>query len=191
LLFLLIAFIVWRWTSVGRGMRQRDEKLLRLLDPVGEKLSDGKEVPLQEIESLASRPELRFMLFAMLRHMSRPDLLPSDHSSSASEGAAALAYWMMHPNEFGEAPEKIELVESLQRRLGGQDAQFHVYRFKMPNGHWAGDEDWHLGLAGPMPNTSEPYSQLAGAFSRVGDKEGGIIPSDLVDWYLGILRQKV
>jgi hypothetical protein len=31
---------------------------------------------------------------------------------------------------------------------------------------------------------------MPGAFSRVGDVEGKLTPSALVDWYVGMLRQK-
>jgi hypothetical protein len=36
----------------------------------------------------------------------------------------------------------------------------------------------------------EPYTEMPGAFSRVGDIDGKVKPSELVDWYAGMLRQK-
>jgi|SRR5678815_2656799 hypothetical protein len=189
-LVLLVVFIVWRLTSVGRGMRQRDEKLLVRLDPVARRMEAGEVVSPQEIELLAARPEIRFMLFAMLREMKRPELFPSKYSSSVAQGESALAYWMMHPNELQDAPESIELVETLKRTIGGQEAEFHVYRYKMPAGHWAAKDGWILGLAGPMKHGVEPYSKMPGAFSRAGDMDGKVKASELVDWYIGMLRQK-
>jgi hypothetical protein len=190
LLVLLVVFIVWRWTSVGRGMRQRDEKLLVRLDPVAKRIETGQAVSPQEIEKLAGRPEIRFLLFAMLREMKRPDLLPTNYSSSVAQGESALAYWMMHPNELQDAPEAIEHVETLQRSIDGQEADFQVYRYKMPAGHWAAKDGWMLGLAGPMKPGLEPYSERPGAFARGGDLDGKVKPSELVDWYVGMLRQK-
>jgi hypothetical protein len=187
---LLVSFIVWRWTSVARGARQRDEKLLKRLDPIGEKIDAGQFVSPQEIETLAARSEIRFMLFAMLREMKRPELLPTKYSSSVAQGESALAYWMMHPNELQDAPEAIELVETVKRPIDGQETDFHVYRYKMPAGHWAAKDGWILGLAGPMKRGIEPYSEMPGAFSRVGDIDGKVKPSELVDWYVGMLRQK-
>src|SRR5688572_11569142 len=87
---LLVAFIIWRWTSVARGARQRDEKLFARLDPIGRRINAGESVSPDEIEKLAARPEIRHMLFAMLRHFKRPDLLPSGYSSSAAQGESAL-----------------------------------------------------------------------------------------------------
>jgi hypothetical protein len=189
-LVLLVVFIVWRWTSVGRGMRQRDERLLVRLDPVAKRIESGQPVSSQEIEALAARPENRFMLFAMLREMKRPELLPAKYSSSVAQGESALAYWMMHPNEFQDAPEAMELVETFKRAIDGQEADFHVYRYKMPAGHWAAKDGWILGLAGPMKRGVEPYSERPGAFSRAGDIDGKVKPSELVDWYVDVLHQK-
>ena len=187
---LLGAFILWRWTSVARGARQRDERLLARLDPIGQKIDAGGAVSPEEIGSLAAPPEIRHMLFGLLREMGRPDLLPTKYSSSIAQGESALAYWMMHPNELQDAPEAIEFVETVKRAVDGQEADFHVYRFRMSAGHWAAKNGWMLGLAGPMETAVEPYSHLPGAFSRAGDSDGKVKPSELVDWYVGMLRQK-
>jgi hypothetical protein len=122
--------------------------------------------------------------------MKRPELVPANYSSSVSQGESALAYWMMHPNELQDAPEAIQLVETVTRSIDGQDADFHVYRYKMPAGHWAANDGWILGLAGPMSCGTVPYSERPGAFSRVGDIDGKVKPAELVDWYVGMLRQK-
>ena len=190
LVVLLVTFLIWRWTSVTRGMRQRDEKLLMRLHPIGKKIEAGQAVSPQEVDALAARPEIRYMLFAMLRQLKRPELLPTKYSSSVAQGESALAYWMMHPNELQDAPEVIELVETVKRPVDRQEADFHVYRYKMPAGHWAAKDGWILGLAGPMKLGPEPYSDRPGAFSRVGDIDGKVKPSDLVAWYAEMLRQK-
>ena len=187
---ILVVFVVWRWTSVGRGMRQRDEKLLACLEPVARKIEMGQPVSSQEIDALATRPEMRFMLFAMLQEAKRPELFPANYSSSVTQGESALAYWMMHPNELQDAPDAIELVETVTRRVDGQESDFHVYRCKMSPGHWAAKEGWILGLAGPMKHDQEPYSERPSAFSRAGDIYGKVKPSELVDWYIGMFARK-
>ena len=187
---LMFVFIVWRWTSVARGARQRDKKLIDRLDPIFKKISAGESVSQTAIDALAARPENRLILFAALRQMNRPDLLPTEYSSSIAQGESALAYWLMHPNELQDAPEAIALVETVKRPVDGREADFHVYRYRMAKGHWAAKDGWLLGLAGPMIPQPEPYSVKPGAFSRVGDAEGQVKPVDLVDWYVGMLRQK-
>jgi hypothetical protein len=41
-----------------------------------------------------------------------------------------------------------------------------------------------------MQRGIEPYAEMPGAFSRVSDIEGKVKPSELVDWYVEMLRQK-
>lgn len=187
---LVIGFFIWGLISVARGMRKRDEKLLVRLDPIRKKIEAGQPVSAQEIEVLAACPEIRFMLFAMMRELNRPELFPASYSSSIAQGESSLAYWMMHPHELQDAPETIELVETVKKSVDGHDADFHVYRYKMAAGHWAAKDGWILGLAGPMKNGIEPYSDRPGAFSRVGDIDGKVKPVELIDWYVGMLRQK-
>ena len=104
---IFVAFVWWRWTSVARGARQRNEKILRLIDPIGAKLHSGRTVTPDEVSDLARRPEVRHMLFAVLRDAKRPDLIPQDYSSEVHQAASSLAYWMMHPNELQDAPAEM------------------------------------------------------------------------------------
>ena len=97
---------------------------------------------------------------------------------------------MMHPNELQRAPDVIEFIETITRTVNRRETEFHVYRYKMAPGHWASQYGWLLGLAGPMPTDPEPYSEMPGAFSRVGDLDGKVTPTELVDWYVGMLRGK-
>jgi len=184
----IIGFIWWRYTSVARGARQRDEKILPLLDPLGEKLAAGKTPARDEIESLAKNPATRSFLYEILKHFERLDLFPAEYRSEIAQAEAKLVYWMMHPNELQDAPHETELAETITRQVEGESCRFHVFRYRMPNGHWAGD-DWLLGLAGPFIDNNPPYSGVAGAFSRC-DKYGEVQPAELVDWFIGMARRK-
>ena len=185
----IVGFIWWRYTSVARGARQRDEKILPLIDPVGEKLAAGEDPTSQEIESLAKNPAARPFLYEMLKHFERLELFPEEYRSETAQAEAKLVYWMMHPNELQDAPEETELAETVARNIDGQDCRFHVFRYKMPAGHWAGN-DWLLGLSGPYIDNDPPYSGIAGAFSRCGDKHGEVQPAELVDWFVGMVQRK-
>jgi hypothetical protein len=185
-------FVWWRYTSVARGARQRDEKIHQMLDPIGERLARKQPVSPDEVAALADRPQVRPMLYAMLKHYERLDLFPARYLDVKSQGEAQLAYWMMHPNELHDAPEKIELVETFTRQLGadGETGEFLVFRYKMAEGHWAARDGWILGMAGPFLKDDVPYSGIAGGFSRVGDKHGEADPNELVDWYIGMCVRK-
>jgi len=97
---------------------------------------------------------------------------------------------MMHPNELQDAPDEIELVEEIEREFQGEHEKFLVYRFQMSPGHCAEKEGWLLGLAGPFRDKDVPYSGVAAGFSRCGDKWGEVKPSELVDWYVGIVTRR-
>jgi hypothetical protein len=184
-LFALVAFVWWRYTSVEWGARQCNEKITRILEPLGEKLARKEQIAPDEVALLAAKPHVRPMLYAALKHFERLDLFPNEHLDIEAQGAAELAYWMMHPNELEAPPAQIELIDTCCRGIDGQQAEFMVFRYKMPDGHWAGD-DWLLGLSGPFFKGDVPYSGVASAFSRSSDKYGAIQPDELVDWFIGM-----
>jgi hypothetical protein len=96
---------------------------------------------------------------------------------------------MMHPNELQEPPAEMELIEVCPREIDGKHAEFLVFRYKMDQGHWAGD-DWLLGLSGPFFADNVPYSRVVGAFSRCRDKYGDAQPGELVDWFVDLIKRK-
>lgn len=183
---LFAAFVWWRWTSVARGARRRDDRLLAMVQPIGEKLCSHQAVSRDEVAAFAAKPEARLMLYATLMELGAAELFPDEHLSVASQAEAHLAYWMMHPNEFGDPPAEIAAEAIVHRNIGEHEAAFHVLRFRMPDGHWAG-RDWLLGLAGPFFAGDPPFGGPAGAFSRSGDKAGSTAPDELVDWFLRVL----
>lgn len=186
---LIAAFIWWRYTSVERGARKRDEILLRDINPLAERLELRQSVSANEVEALAGRPELRPLLYELLQYYERGSLFPERYLTVAEQAKARLAYWMMHPNELQNAPTEVETVECVSRQLGGETAEFVVLRYRMPEGHWAGG-DWLLGLAGPYFPDDPPYHNSAGGFSRASDRYGAVSPEELVDWYVGVLKAK-
>jgi hypothetical protein len=183
------AFVVWRYTSVARGARQRDRHLITLVEPIGEKLAAGESPSRDEIEAIADSHPLRGFLYELLKHYERLDLFPQKFRNEIAHAKTCLAYWMMHPNELQAAPDAIELVETVTRTIENEHCRFHVFKFTMPQGHWAG-EAWLLGLAGPFVDGEPPYSGIAGAFSRCADKFGEIAPEELVDWYVAMATRK-
>jgi hypothetical protein len=184
-----IAFVLWRLASVARGASARDQQLLRRLDPLAARFDRKEQVPPEEIRAICAAPELRSMLYAMLGHYQALNLFPKEYLSQVSQAEATLVYWMLHPNELRAAPSAIEPLESMGRTISGKPATFYVFRYRMPEGHWAGS-NWLLGLSGPFFAEDKPYEAAAGGFSRAGDVVGKIAPAELVDWYIGILRQQ-
>jgi len=180
---LIVAFLAWRLTSVGRGARQRDRKIYSQLEGVVQSLEAGHEVTQAQVTDLGNRHELRGLLYGFLKQRERLDLVPEEWRTMESQAKAQLAYWMMHPNELCDPAEQMEIVEIQQRTLGERNAQFVCLKYRMPPEHWAGSQ-WQLGVAGPYFANSLPYDGEAGAFARVGDLEGEVSPGELIDWYI-------
>lgn len=189
LLGALAIFVLWRYTSVARGAKSRDEALFRQLDPLAGKLEQKAPVSAADIQSVARVPQLRPMLHAMLGHYGRLDLFPSEYLSTQAQAESALAYWMLHPNELQAPPARIEPLETLRRVVRGKEGEFFVFRYRMAQGHWAG-AGWILGLAGPFYPDEKAYGSVAGGFSRANDAAGKVSPTELVDWYVGVLKRK-
>ena len=182
-------WIIWRYTSVARGIRKRDERIFQLVDPIGNKLDAGETVTPDEIRRVAELPHARHILYNAIRSVDRSDLLPKQFDNLAEQAASALAYWMMHPNELQEAPHKMELVKTVQRPdERGELAHYFVFKYHMPEGHWAEKDGWLLGVSGPLYQNKVPYRTLPDAFSRVGDKYSQTDPETLIDWYIGIQK---
>jgi len=183
----IAAFVAWRYTSVARGARARDESLLRRLDPLGQRLERSAEVRPDEIQRLAASPELRPYLHSMLTVYQQLQLFPSQFLSQEAHAESALVYWLLHPNELEAAPSALELVDKVERQVSGRQGTFYVFRYKMPTGHWAGSE-WLLGLAGPFFSDDTPYRRHVAGFARAGDHAGKVTATELVDSYLSLFK---
>lgn len=175
LLVAFIAFVYWRYTSVARGAMLRDERIFPLIEPIAEALAAGERPSATEVETLAGDPAARGMLYQTLKHYESLDLFPSVFRTELSQAEASLTYWMMHPNELQDAPADMKLVETVVRTIDTVPCRFHVFKYSMPEGHWAGTE-WILGLSGPFFDSDPPFSGVASAFSRCGDKHGEKTP---------------
>lgn len=180
---LIAAFLYWRWTSVGRGARKRDDLIIAELNPLAVVLEAGGDLDQSDVMRLGASLQNRPMLHELLKHFEKLDLFPEEWRSRDEQARALLSYWMMHPNELQNPPIEIEPVEAIERTIDGKVATFVVLRYRMEEGHWAGS-DWLLGLSGPFFASDPPFSGIASAFSRCGDKFGGIDSAELVDWFV-------
>ena len=183
-LIAVVLFVMWRRGSVGRGAAARDGEILERMQALTEKLEGGDKVDAKKVQDLAAAPENRPLLYASLEHFEQLGHFPAGHLDPREQGRAALAYWLMHPNEMAGAPESIEFLEAKRRDVGGKDLRFMIYKFQMAEGHWGG-RDWLLGVTGPFTGDDKPFA--IGAFSRSGDKLDSTDLDELVDWYMGLI----
>lgn len=187
---LISLWFFWRLTSVGRGAKKRDEEILKLIDPIGTKINAGEEVPIDDVRSLARIPQVRHFLFHALKRMEKESLIPTDFDSEVKQAEAALAYWIMHPNELETAPEKIEYLRTIEKKLKETNGRFYFFKYLMPEGHWARKDGWLLGFSGPFSGDEKPYEELPPAFSRASDRAEDGDPDSILDCYLDMLKNK-
>lgn len=180
LLCLVAAFLYWRWTSVERGGRKRDERLWGELLDIETRLRNGQEVVRAQVHRKASQHELRPLLYSMLKHFEQLELFPPERIELEQQALADLAYWLCHPNELGDPPDEIEVVRQIDKDHSGEIFHFFALRFRKFAPHWAADDGWMLGVAGPYVEPVIPYFG-AGAFSRF-QKEDDSTPETEVDW---------
>jgi hypothetical protein len=190
LLVLIALLVIWIYTSVHRGATKRDEQILKRIEPLTSKLDAGEEVTIGDVRDLAQTPQVRFLLFAELQRMGKGKLFPNDFDSEEKQAEASLTYWMMHPNELGTAPEKMEHFKTIERNLQESKGRFYFFRYLMPEGHWARKDGWILGFSGPFMGDENPYEYMSSAFSRATDKADETDPQSILDWYLDKVKLK-
>ncbi len=174
---------------MGRGARQRDNRILDIIEPIGEKIDKGNTVTKEEIIQLAKKPELRHILYTALLRMQHSNLIPSEFNSELHQAESSLCYWMMHPNELQDPPESIEFIKTLTENINNKEERFHFFKYKMPNNHWA-FPDWLIGFVGPIEPLDEPYLYPQNAFSRANDIYGEISCEEILKWWVEIMKSK-
>lgn len=181
---LLVAVLAWLASSVARGAKRRDRRILELVAPVGRRLERNEPLDGAEVRALAALPQARGMLYQLLRHFGRVADFPEEFKTRRHHAESMLVYWMMHPNELRDPPAEIDLVETIGRRIGDRDGDFLVFRYRMPEGHWA-STDWILGVTGPFFAGDVPYGDdAAGAYTVFSDQAGTVTPDVLVDRFV-------
>ncbi len=112
--------------------------------------------------------------------MDKKALFPPKYFTVPCAAESRLAYWLMHPNEAGQAPEEMSLLEIVKRNVGKEICDFHVFRFRTK------EKPAFLGVSGPYRLGDAPYENGATAFSRFKKDE---TPPDLVDWFIKMRRK--
>ena len=168
-----------------KAVNERDARLRPHLAALEEKILREESITQQEILAAVARPELQADFVRMLRCHERADLMPFAFQTIQARAKAELAYWLMNPLELGEAPETAEVLETLMRPLNGDQCQFVVLRYRMPEGHYTAREGWLLGLAGPFREGESPFDSDAIGYSR-REKADETTSSALVDHFIAL-----
>ena len=144
-----------------RSAVQELGKALTLLDPqlkawtILSLLRQHHEVDTKEIAFVAADNEARIRLWRGLRELKLEILMPRHWCKPEQLAASSLAEWANHPQEFGAAPEEIELVRRFPVEFDGNMLDVYLFRFRMFPQPWKSGGGWMAGIAGPFLNGEE------------------------------------
>ena len=174
---LVVLFVVWRLIATFRATIRRDKQISEEMAPILSTLESGKTPSEADINKLAERKHTRRALYEMLDKYGKEALFPQQYMTREAAAEADLAYWLLHPNELGSAPDIIELMTKLHRRYEGKKLEYIVFRYKMDEPHWAAKDGWMVGISGPYVEGSRLYSWAPGTFSTFEkyDSKGELI----------------
>lgn len=191
-LFALVAgFILWRIFATVAASQHRTEAVLAEIQEITTALEEGRTPPTDEIQTYAARPDTRNTLLETLQHHGQGELFPREYATAEAMAESDLVFWLCHPNELQSAPDEIEWMGAFERRLepSQRSGTYHLFRYRVKPPHWAADDGWMAGVAGPHIAGEEPAPASRGTFSRFEGWDSRT-PDDHVDAVHEIMLQK-
>ncbi len=150
-------------------LRHRLQRLITLkyavVGPLIKKLAAREAVSRTEILFMAKDPSLRHAVYRVLEAYSQSDLFPHEFFTIEKGAESFLVTWLEFPTELGRAPHEIELYTTVDLNEL-VDQTYYVFKYRMTGDHWAVDNNWMLGVAGPYDSESQPYDTPRRIFSR-------------------------
>ena len=166
---LVVAFVVWRLIASIRGSHRRTGRILQEINPVMEALGDGQDPSNQDLVRFASHPRTRNTLLLVLQEHGKEGLFPQEYRTAKAIAEGDLVFWLCHPNELQSAPDEIELIGKFPKELGSPVGRvdYYLFRFRVTPPHWAADDGWMAGVAGPYREgqTVQPWQRAPSATS--------------------------
>jgi len=167
------------------------EKGLSLADPklklfcVTGLLRQGASPPERTVFQVAAAPETRLWLHRNLSALNRLELFPERFSSQEAFAESEMVEWLSFPTELDSAPDEIELTGMVSRQRETDCFDYYVFRFRVSEPHWAADDGWMAGMAGPYRRSPRPSPEGLGAtfskFKKWDEKTNEEHVSDLLD----------
>ena len=126
----------------------------------------GKDPELVEFERVAASAESRIWLHRRLAELKRLDLYPPQYATQEAFAEGVMVNWLVYPTELARVPDAIELMAVVPRMYGDGEAEFYVFRFRTFEPHWAAEDGWTAGVAGPFMKSESPSPEsYGGTFS--------------------------
>ncbi len=163
---LLVLFAVWRYLATMYASMKTVKTLRKRIEPVITDLRASRQPQTAAIEALAADATTRNLLYSALRKLGRTDLFPAQYHTLGAIGESDLVRWLLHPNELGSKPDEIEAVTTIERSDNGKTYRFVVFRFRTQPPHWAAEQGWLAGIAGPYWDGEDPDGSPGRVFSK-------------------------
>lgn len=164
---LLVLFVIWRVAATVLASHRRTEEILAEIRTVTDALLEGREPSTEEIRRFAASARTRNSLLEALRAHDREALFPGEYTTGEAIAESDLVFWLCHPNELQAAPDEIELVGRFSRQLepSRRSGEYHLFRYRVKPPHWAADDGWMAGVAGPYLQGETQTLAASGTFS--------------------------
>lgn len=131
-------------------------------------LRKGEDVPENLLEALAADNVCRKELAKQLDEIGLLDRFPSQYWNQASLAEAEMVTWLRFPTELGRAPDEIREIDVVPIDTEDGPADLYVFAFKTDPPHWAAENSWMVGIAGPYLTATQPtISGLGATFSSL------------------------
>lgn len=160
----LVAWALWRTHSGGQ---RAYAGLAARIEPVEAALTAGKQPAPADLERFARNRETRKVLHDALERHGRLDLFPIAYRTPEAMAEADLVLWLTHPNELDAPPAEIELMAKVPAPEPDLDGHhYFVFRYRTHPPHWAAEDGWMAGIAGPFTADGSESQSVSGTFSR-------------------------
>jgi hypothetical protein len=129
-------------------------------------LCRDEEVDPEQIERVAASLEMRMTFMRRLKNPGMESLMPPEWTEPEALAASDLCNWAAHPNELGEPPEEVELMDAVPiESEDGEEDFVYLFRFREYPKPWEPGEGWMAGIAGPIRD-GESQGSLWSSFKR-------------------------
>jgi hypothetical protein len=150
-------------------------------------LSVGHDVSDAALHDIAAASETRNFLFDYLDETNRRQRFPKEFRTQEAFAESEMVDWLIYPTELGRAPHEIELLRTVESKVGGDDMLYYVWKFRTHPPHWAAEDGWMVGVAGPFlarvaPSTAA-YGETFSTFAKLDETD--------IDAYVDEIRSLV
>lgn len=179
----LILYVAYRYFKVRREHNKMNELRNERIKPLYQKLENSIYISPDEVYAYAANILSREDTYTLLQVYKQESLFPAEFNTVIKAAESRLANWLEFPTELGKCPDEMEFVKQVTILFNNNEEEktyYQVFRFKTHAPHWAANDGWIMGVAGPYFDDTPAYGG-AMAFSRFV-VEGNTTPEQEAQW---------